>query len=306
MQSANLGGAKIAPALASPASYFEMTFQADEGRPYHLWIRARAESNSWANDSVHVQFDRAVTAAGAAAYRIGTSSSVEVNLEDCSGCGLSGWGWQDNDMRHPPAESERGRREDRDAAGESGELLRADVPRRRRQAVPPVAARQGQRQQLGERFGSRAVQRCRQRHRRSRLSHRIDVCARGQPGRLFRMRSLGMGLADHGYGASVRGIDIRFAVTGMHTMRVQVREDGFGVDHIVLSAAKYLTVPPGALTNDATILAPDSDVYRAACRVRSMFGRRVHLPASFFQNCFNGPMIAACCRSRRAAPSNRL
>ena len=27
---------------------------------------------------------------------IGSTSSVEYNLEDCSGCGLAGWGWQDN------------------------------------------------------------------------------------------------------------------------------------------------------------------------------------------------------------------
>ncbi len=32
----------------------------------------------------------------AAAYRIGTTSAVELNLEDCSGCGIQGWGWQDD------------------------------------------------------------------------------------------------------------------------------------------------------------------------------------------------------------------
>ena len=29
-------------------------------------------------------------------WRIGTTSATDVNLEDCSGCGLNGWGWQDN------------------------------------------------------------------------------------------------------------------------------------------------------------------------------------------------------------------
>jgi hypothetical protein len=29
-------------------------------------------------------------------FRIGTTGSAVVNLEDCSGCGLRGWGWQDN------------------------------------------------------------------------------------------------------------------------------------------------------------------------------------------------------------------
>jgi hypothetical protein len=33
--------------------------------------------------------------------RIGTSTSVEVNLEDCSGCGNSGWGWEDNGWGTP-------------------------------------------------------------------------------------------------------------------------------------------------------------------------------------------------------------
>ena len=96
LQSTNAGAAKVAPALAAPTHYFEMTFAAEAGRPYHLWVRSRAESNNWANDSVHVQFDGSVDASGAEVFRIGTTSSAEVNLEECSGCGLSGWGWQDN------------------------------------------------------------------------------------------------------------------------------------------------------------------------------------------------------------------
>ena len=50
------------------------------------------------------------------------------------------------------------------------------------------------------------------------------------------------------------GPDVYFAQSGQQTIRVQVREDGFGIDQIVLSADKYLTVAPGALKNDATIL----------------------------------------------------
>jgi hypothetical protein len=45
---------------------------------------------------VHVQFSNSVNASGAAVWRIGGSTSTEVNLEDCSGCGIRGWGWQDN------------------------------------------------------------------------------------------------------------------------------------------------------------------------------------------------------------------
>jgi hypothetical protein len=37
-----------------------------------------------------------VTSSGAPAFRIGTTSATPVNLEECSGCGLSGWGWEDN------------------------------------------------------------------------------------------------------------------------------------------------------------------------------------------------------------------
>jgi calcineurin-like phosphoesterase family protein len=88
--------AKLTTALAQPVNYFELTFDADAGVPYRLWIRGKADRNYWGNDSVFVQFDNSVTASGAAQFRIGTAAATEINLEDCSGCGLSGWGWQDN------------------------------------------------------------------------------------------------------------------------------------------------------------------------------------------------------------------
>ena len=94
-----------------------------------------------------------MTSAGTAAWRIGTASAAEVNLEDCNGCGVSGWGWQDN-----------------------------------------------------------------------------------------------------GYGVGVLGPVIVFAQSGRQTLRIQPREDGFGIDQIVLSAVKYSSEAPGALKNDATIL----------------------------------------------------
>jgi hypothetical protein len=59
-------------------------------------MRGRAENDTYTNDSVFVQFSNAVTSSGSATYRIGTTSATEYNLEDCSGCGLNGWGWQDN------------------------------------------------------------------------------------------------------------------------------------------------------------------------------------------------------------------
>jgi len=90
------GAAKITTPSAAPANYFELTFNAEAGRGYRLWIRGKADSNSWANDSVFVQFNNSVTSSGTPIWIIGTTSATEVNLEDCSGCGLSGWGWQDN------------------------------------------------------------------------------------------------------------------------------------------------------------------------------------------------------------------
>jgi phosphatidylserine/phosphatidylglycerophosphate/cardiolipin synthase-like enzyme len=96
MHNPNLGAAKITTPLASPKDYFELTFTADAGVPYHFWMRARAENNSYSNDSIYVQFSDSVDQNGSAVYRIGTTSAADPNLEDCSGCGLSGWGWQDN------------------------------------------------------------------------------------------------------------------------------------------------------------------------------------------------------------------
>jgi endonuclease/exonuclease/phosphatase family metal-dependent hydrolase len=92
----NASAAKLSGPLADPLHYVEVTFEATAGVPYRLWVHGKADSNSWANDSVFVQFSGSVTAAGAAVYRIATTSATEVNIEDCSGCGLSGWKWQDN------------------------------------------------------------------------------------------------------------------------------------------------------------------------------------------------------------------
>ena len=86
----------MAAPLASPTHYFELRFNAEAGRAYRLWIRGRADSNGWANDSVFVQFSGSVTSSGSSTWRIGTTSATEVNIEDCNGCGLANWGWQDN------------------------------------------------------------------------------------------------------------------------------------------------------------------------------------------------------------------
>ena len=90
------GAAKVATPLAAPLDYFEMTFTAEAGRPYRLWLRGRAQNDAYVNDSAYVQFSGSVTATGAATNRIGTTEAFAIVLEDCSGCGVSGWGWQDN------------------------------------------------------------------------------------------------------------------------------------------------------------------------------------------------------------------
>jgi hypothetical protein len=147
----NASAVKVPAALASPANYFEVTFRADSGVPYHLWMRGKAESDYWGNDSVYVQFSGSVDASGLPIYRIGSPMGTAVTIEAASNGGLSQWGW-----------------------------------------------------------------------------------------------------ADDAYGGFAT--PIYFATTGTQTIRVQVREDGLSLDQIVLGAAKYLAVAPGATKNDHTIL----------------------------------------------------
>jgi hypothetical protein len=88
---------KITAPSATPRDYFEVTFQAEAGRAYRLWLRGLAQANSYNNDSVYVQFSGSVDANGTPIYRIGTTSGTAAILEDCPGGGVSGWGWQDNE-----------------------------------------------------------------------------------------------------------------------------------------------------------------------------------------------------------------
>jgi hypothetical protein len=96
LTSMDMGGSKIGAVHQAPVDYFEMTFTAEAGRPYRLWIRGFASGDSSVNDSVHVQFSGSLDVNGLPVFRIGTTAATQVNLEDCVGCGLSGWGWQDN------------------------------------------------------------------------------------------------------------------------------------------------------------------------------------------------------------------
>ena len=90
------GAPKLINATANPIEYFELNFYAYAGRAYRLWIRAKAQNDSPYNDSAFIQFSGSVDSAGTPVFRIGTTDATVFNLEDCSGCGLQGWGWQDN------------------------------------------------------------------------------------------------------------------------------------------------------------------------------------------------------------------
>ena len=96
MHNPDAGGPKLASPSAQPLDYFEFEFKADPTQAYKLWIRGKADRNSPYNDSVFVQFTGAVDAAGNPTWQIGTNSALTFNLEECSGCGLAGWGWEDD------------------------------------------------------------------------------------------------------------------------------------------------------------------------------------------------------------------
>ena len=155
MWNPDAGVPKITTPAAAPASYFELTFEAEANVPYHLWLRMKADNDHWTNDSVYVQFSGTIDSLGNPVWRIGTTSAAMVSLEDCGGCGESGWGWNDN-------------------------------------------------------------------------------------------------------GYDTAGLNVRFAESGTHTIRIQQREDGISIDQVVLSTRTYMTTPPGAARDDATIL-PASD-----------------------------------------------
>ena len=64
----------------------------------------------------------------------------------------------------------------------------------------------------------------------------------------------GWGWADNGYGTP--GTPIAFAHAGAHTIRIQQREDGPGIDQILLSPVAYLHASPGSAKHDATLFRP--------------------------------------------------
>jgi hypothetical protein len=79
---------------AAPTDYVDVTFDANAGMPYTLWLRMQALNNSKFNDSLWVQFSDA-TANGASIYPMNTTSGLDVNLAtDATASSLNHWGWQ--------------------------------------------------------------------------------------------------------------------------------------------------------------------------------------------------------------------
>jgi hypothetical protein len=89
------GAPKTSAPLAHPENVLWVEFVADPNQTYKLWVRGKAERDSWANDSIWMQFSGATDVNGQPVFRSGTTSGLAINLEQCSGCGISGWGWRD-------------------------------------------------------------------------------------------------------------------------------------------------------------------------------------------------------------------
>ena len=93
LTTSNTGVANTSSALASPRDYVDVTFTAEAGKAYRIWLRLRAVGDSKYNDSVWVQFSDSLVN-GSPAYRINSTSGLLVNLAtDGSGSSLARWGW---------------------------------------------------------------------------------------------------------------------------------------------------------------------------------------------------------------------
>ena len=90
------GAPKVNAPAANPTHYRDIWFTPDPTQTYKLWVRLKADRNSFANDSIWLQFSGAADTSGNPVGRIGTTQGLAVNLEECSGCGVSGWGWEDD------------------------------------------------------------------------------------------------------------------------------------------------------------------------------------------------------------------
>ena len=95
MSSTDYGWSNSNSPLPYPNDYFEATFTAPAYVKYHVWLRLRGQNDSKWNESVWVQFSDALDSSLNSVYQINSYNGLAVNLENCAGCGVSGWGWQD-------------------------------------------------------------------------------------------------------------------------------------------------------------------------------------------------------------------
>jgi FG-GAP-like repeat len=95
LRDTDLGQPKVTAPSANPTNYVEFLVPVDPTQTYKLWVRLKATNDSFTNDSLWLQFDNAVDQNGRS-FAPGTTSGIEVVLEECSGCGESGWGWRDD------------------------------------------------------------------------------------------------------------------------------------------------------------------------------------------------------------------
>jgi phosphatidylserine/phosphatidylglycerophosphate/cardiolipin synthase-like enzyme len=94
ISSTNLNGATVTTPIAAPNDYVDVTFTAQAGVRYRLWMRIRAAASNKFNDSLWVQFNGSVNSGGSPTYRIGTTQALNVNLATCADCAIANWGWQ--------------------------------------------------------------------------------------------------------------------------------------------------------------------------------------------------------------------
>jgi hypothetical protein len=87
------GFATTEVALASPAHYVDVTFTAQAGIPYAVWLRLNALNDNKFNDSVWVQFSDA-SANGAPSIRSIPGRACALSGDRRDRVSLDGWGWQ--------------------------------------------------------------------------------------------------------------------------------------------------------------------------------------------------------------------
>jgi hypothetical protein len=95
LRDTNAGLPKVTAPSANPSGYAEFFVLVDPTQTYKLWVRLKADQDHWTNDSLWLQFDHAADQNGRT-FAPGSTSGIEVVLEECSGCGEAGWGWRDD------------------------------------------------------------------------------------------------------------------------------------------------------------------------------------------------------------------